>query len=208
MTWDALRLLWRHCNVIDYIVVNYLEYAISNTENSRVVMMPTFSSPVAKGAHRVLLTPVHDDVIKWEHFPRNWPFVQGIHRSPANSPHKGQWRGALMFSLICVWINGWVNNRKAGDLRRYRAHYDVIVMWRCDRMSDSTAIFRQAGLAEVTDRIRNQVLVNRLTATSSKITKISWWEMLVNYQWNWCWLSWQISCLTFTCKHVQAASGK
>ena len=70
----------------------------------------------------------HDDVIKWKHFPRNWPFVRGIHRSPVNSPHKGQWRGALMFSLICVWINGWVNNREAGDLRRYRAHFDVTVM--------------------------------------------------------------------------------
>ena len=70
----------------------------------------------------------HDDVIKWKHFPRNWPFVRGIHRSPVNSPHKGQWRGALMFSLICVWINDWVNNGEAGDLRRYRAHYDVIVM--------------------------------------------------------------------------------
>ena len=70
----------------------------------------------------------HDDVIKWKHFPRNWPFVRGIHRSPVNSPHKGQWRGALMFSLICVWINYWVNNREAGDLIRYRAHYDVIVM--------------------------------------------------------------------------------
>ena len=33
-----------------------------------------------------------------------------------------------MFSLICVWINDWVNNREAGDLRRYRAYYDVIVM--------------------------------------------------------------------------------
>ena len=33
-----------------------------------------------------------------------------------------------MFSLICVWINGWVNNLEAGDLRRYRSHYDVIVM--------------------------------------------------------------------------------
>ena len=43
-------------------------------------------------------------------------------------PHTGQWRGALMFSLICAWINGWVNNREAGDLRCYRAHYDVIVM--------------------------------------------------------------------------------
>ena len=70
----------------------------------------------------------HDDVMKWKHFPRYWPFVRGIHRSPVNSPHKGQWRGALMFYLICAWINGWVNNREAGDLRRHRAHYDVIVM--------------------------------------------------------------------------------
>ena len=44
---------------------------------------------------------IHDDVIKWKHFPRYWPFVRGIHRSPVNSPHKSQWRGALMFSLIC-----------------------------------------------------------------------------------------------------------
>ena len=71
---------------------------------------------------------VHDDVIKWKHFPRHWPFVREIHRFPVNSPHKGQWRGALMFSLICVWIRGWVNSREAGDLRRYLAHYDVIVM--------------------------------------------------------------------------------
>ena len=49
----------------------------------------------------------HDDVIKWKHFPRYWPFVRGIHRSPVNSPHNGQWRGALMFSLICTWIDGW-----------------------------------------------------------------------------------------------------
>ena len=48
-----------------------------------------------------------DDVIKWNHFPR--------------------WRGALMFSLICVWINGWVNNGDVGDLRRHRAHYGVTV---------------------------------------------------------------------------------
>ena len=72
---------------------------------------------------------VHDDVIKWKHFPRYWPFVRGIYRSPVNYPHKGQWRRGLMFSLICVWIHGWVYNREAGDLRRYRCHYDVIVMW-------------------------------------------------------------------------------
>ena len=69
----------------------------------------------------------------WRHqietFPRHWPFVWGIHQSPVNSPHKGQWCGALMFSLICVWMNDWVNNREAGDLRHHRAHYDVTVMY-------------------------------------------------------------------------------
>ena len=46
-----------------------------------------------------------------------------------NSPITGgQWRGALMFSLICAWIKDWVNNREAGDLKRHCAHYDVIVM--------------------------------------------------------------------------------
>ena len=70
----------------------------------------------------------HDDVIKWKHFPRYWPFVRGIHRSPVYSPHKGQWRGASIFYLISAWINSWVNNRKACDLRRHCANYDVKVM--------------------------------------------------------------------------------
>ena len=72
----------------------------------------------------------------WRHqmetyFPRYWPVERGIHRSPVNSPHKGQWHGPLMFSLICTWINAWVNKRDAGNLRRHRAHYNVIVMIRC-----------------------------------------------------------------------------
>ena len=94
------------------------------------VVIRTWKNSISKPALRCLFTVSlsHDDVIKWKHFPCYWPFVRGIHRSPVNSPHKGQWRGALMFSLICVWINGWVNNREAGDLRRYRGHYDVIVM--------------------------------------------------------------------------------
>ena len=71
----------------------------------------------------------HSDVIKWKHFSCYWPFVRGIHRWPVNFPHKGQWRGALMFSLICAWIYGWVINREAGDLRHYCGHYDVIVMY-------------------------------------------------------------------------------
>ena len=70
----------------------------------------------------------HDDVIKWKHFPRYWPFVRGIHQWPVNSPRKGPWRGALIFSLICAWTNRWVNNPNAGGLRRHRAHCDVIIM--------------------------------------------------------------------------------
>ena len=71
---------------------------------------------------------IHDDVIKWKHIPRHWPFVGGIHRPLVNSPHKGQCRRALMFPLICAWINGLANNRDARDLRRHRAHHDVTVI--------------------------------------------------------------------------------
>ena len=67
----------------------------------------------------------HDDVIKWKYFSRYYPFVRGIHRSPVNSTHKGQWRGALTFSLIRAWIS---NSHDAGDLRRHCAHFDVTVM--------------------------------------------------------------------------------
>ena len=103
--------------------------------------------------------PKHDDVIKWKHFPRYWPFVRGIHRSPVDSPHKGQWRGALMFSLICARINSWVNNVEAGDLRRHRGHYDVIVN-ACQDIAGSSP-----GL-DVTDI----TATSYMTAMASRIT--------------------------------------
>ena len=81
--------------------------------------------------HQHWMLDMHADVIKWKYFSRNWPLARGIHRSPMNSPHKGQWCGALVFSLIYAWINGWVNNREAGHLKRHRCHYDITVMgWR------------------------------------------------------------------------------
>ena len=78
-----------------------------------------------------------------------------------NSPdslHKGQWRGALMFSLICVWINGWENNREAGDLRHHRALYDVIVM-----QSKVVRLVPHAGLEDrhFDPRIRKHKLVKQ-----------------------------------------------
>ena len=57
----------------------------------------------------------------WRHQMETFPALLAI--CAGNSP----WRGALMFSLIVAQINGWVNNREAGDLRRHRANYDVIV---------------------------------------------------------------------------------
>ena len=76
----------------------------------------------------VCVDQTHNGVIKWKHSELLLAIVRGIHRSPADFPHKGQWRGALKFSLICAWTNGWASNRDAGDLRRHRAHYDTTVM--------------------------------------------------------------------------------
>ena len=107
-----------------------LSSTIKETAHGQFSDRDAYPFQIDRIALRIILvvSELHDEVIKWKHFPRYWPFVRGIHRSTVNSPHKGQWRGALMFFLICVWMNGWVNNREAGDLRRYRAHYDVIVM--------------------------------------------------------------------------------
>ena len=76
--------------------------------------------------HAILME--YDDIIKWKHFPRCWLFVRGIHRQSVNYPHKGQWRWTWMFPSIFAWINGWVSNPEAGDLRRQRAHFDVTVI--------------------------------------------------------------------------------
>ena len=49
-----------------------------------------------------------------ETFPRYWPSVRGIHQSSVNSPHKDQWRGALIFFFdlrlnkrLCKQWWGW-----------------------------------------------------------------------------------------------------
>ena len=69
-----------------------------------------------------------------QHWPNPWwrhqieTFSALLDHCEVDSPHKGQCRGALMFSWICRWTNDWANNRDAGVWRRHRAHYDVIVM--------------------------------------------------------------------------------
>ena len=76
-------------------------------------------------------TKTKNFMMSWmETFSALLAICAGIHRSPVTGefPHKGQWRGALVIFLICAWINDWVNNGEAGDLRLHRAHYDATVM--------------------------------------------------------------------------------
>ena len=53
----------------------------------------TTHAPSTYGFTALLLDPdwlyIHDDVIKWKHFPCDWPFVWGIHRTPVNFRTKG-----------------------------------------------------------------------------------------------------------------------
>ena len=111
----------------------------------------------------------HDDVIKWKHFP--WLLALCAGNSPVNSPNKGQWRGTLMFSLICASRNGYVNNRDAGDLRRHRVHYDVIVM-----ATPSSSFLRTTCNAERVP-MRNPPHVNKynLNTMAAKWVDVCMW---------------------------------
>ena len=94
----------------------------------------------------IITLEMRHELIWWRHQMETFSALLALCAgSPVNSPHKGQWRGALMFSLICAWIIDWINNREAGDLRRHRVHYDVIIMiyWaRCRTDEDETYVFR------------------------------------------------------------------
>ena len=82
-------------------------YAFYHIIMQKFIALPSMSIPQTVQIHCSMRgsgkREGHDDVIKWKHFPRYWPLVRVIHRWPGNSPHKGQWRGALMFSLVCAW---------------------------------------------------------------------------------------------------------
>ena len=148
----------------------------------------------------------HDAVIKGKHFPRYWRFVWGIHRSPVNSPHKGQWRRALMSSLICALINNWVNNREAGDLRRNGAHYDVTVMKQSKIiLTEETycAFLEYCSLSRFISEFRRKSAKNwgsvRYALLSVKVSPYSCW--IYTYYTNRSILSWwrNISCI-FNCQ--------
>ena len=141
----VLGMPWFATNVSDMFVPLYLHFTVAfKFECSHLINYPFIMTQVAcvlktnrfwimacspYGTKPLCKTRAHDDVIKWKHSPRCWPFVRGIHRSPVNSPH-----GTSDTELWCfLWFapekNSWVYNRQTGDLRRHLTRNDVNVMW-------------------------------------------------------------------------------
>ena len=123
-----------HCATSGYILILYWlawKYQIYLSKNKQIMLCFTIFINHFKVWQLLKVISFHWIKRNWKSsscFPSHWPFMCGIHRSPVNSPRKGQWSGALMFSLICARTNGWVNNRDAGDLRCHCVHYVVTVM--------------------------------------------------------------------------------
>ena len=102
---------WIPANLIPSMQVKYVSCNRDHSVQCSYICGLTDFIHTIKRVHVNKKIEYHDDVIKWTHFPR--------HRSPVDSSHKGQWHGALIFSLICAWTNGWVNYQDAGDSSRH-----------------------------------------------------------------------------------------
>ena len=115
------RSLWRHRNV------DCIAGCASLTQTIELVNVKW----IALANETVIYNISHCYVMTWACLmtSSNGNIFRVIGPCAGEFPHKGQWRGALIFSLICAWTNGWVNNRYVGDLRRHRVHYDATVMF-------------------------------------------------------------------------------
>ena len=60
--------------------------AIASQITSPTIVYSTVYSGADQRSTTLTQLGAHDDVIKWKHFPRYWPFVRGIHRSPSQKP--------------------------------------------------------------------------------------------------------------------------
>ena len=123
----------------------------------------------------------------WRHqmetFPALLALCAGNSPGPVNSLHKGQWRGALVFSLMCARINDRVNNRETGDSTHHRGHYDVNVMNffvrnRPISLVEGCIHYQWRNIVSEPSAIESRTYVENITtATSSDRRGIS------NYRW-------------------------
>ena len=93
------------------------------------------------------------------------PFFRGIHQSPVNSPHKSQWRGTLMFLLICAWIKrlskqswGWWFETPSRSLWRHHNSQDHIIGGTTEMMRSHSRhmyLIISVGTKYITDELVN-----------------------------------------------------
>ena len=114
-------------------------------------------SHINQGHHNSQKSITHDDVIKCKHLPRNWQSVRGIQRSPMNSPHKDQWRWALMFHLICA-LNKRLFQRSWG--------------WWSETLSRSLWRHCYVGLNEL-------AIFSRMITIKTSITESQWYILFL-----------------------------
>ena len=154
-----LTLIWRlsWCRTAETRCVP----ATSRTEVPRAPYLREVPSPLlfcTEGCWRNVLTSITGKINSISGVRYLGKITIGNSLLPVNSPHKGQWCGALMFSLICIWTNGWVNNRNSGDLRRHRTHYDVTVLglpgilekWDCQHLCPTNAVINLSFAMTIT----------------------------------------------------------
>ena len=139
----------------------------------------------------------HDDVMTWEGFPHYWPFSWWRHQMETLSASLAICAGNSWFTLICARINGWVNNREAGDLRRRCTHYDAIVMCKGNPMvashgrTHSSALLIVISIATVSSSVKLWYLsvalrcswcLPRLCLKQSKLNEFIWVDATVHGQ--------------------------
>ena len=145
---------------------------------SCVSMFPLCSLEMAARFHGTSLAifnhVIHDDVIKWKHFPRYWPVVRGIHRSRDNFPHKGQWRGALVFSLICA-----LNKRLSKQLWSWWFETPSRSLWRHCNVTSKT--IRKLLMAKETWKKTCPISESTLCLLSARHLRGNYDQFLVAY---------------------------
>ena len=101
------------------LLVQQLIHANKDNKTKGSALLPIVRNPLVTGAwwcHQM------------ETFSALLAFCAGNSPVPGEFPTQRPVTHSFDNFFDLAWINGWVNNREAGDLRRYRVHYDVIVM--------------------------------------------------------------------------------
>ena len=155
--WEISGLDWKHIIINMISGILYFDLLITDCEWFTV----TFRNA------SVYTICLHDDVLKWKHFSRLWPLWGEFTRHRWVPLTKDSEAELWWVFFICPWINGWVNNREAGDLRCNGAHYDVTVMWQIR----SCVMAGVCVITPVSISLWYQVLSQRTTLAPSQYPK-------------------------------------